>query len=61
MITCRLVGQAAQVGVLLILARHLSQVEFGTFMTALAIQGHALVFHLRPGRFPCFAFLIGGA
>jgi O-antigen/teichoic acid export membrane protein len=43
MITCRLVGQAALVGVLLVLTRHLSRADFGMFMTALAIQGYVLL------------------
>ena len=42
MVVCRVVGQAALVGVLLVLAHHLNRADFGMFMTALAIQGDAL-------------------
>jgi hypothetical protein len=40
MVVCRAVAQAALVGMVLVLTRHLSRADFGMFMTALAIQGH---------------------
>ena len=43
MVLGRVVGQAAQVGVVLLLTRHLTQSQFGMFMTALAIQGYVLL------------------
>lgn len=43
MVLGRVVGQAAQVGVVLLLTHHLTQDQFGMFMTALAIQGYVLL------------------
>lgn len=43
MVLGRVVGQAAQVGVVLLLTHHLTQSQFGMFMTALAIQGYVLL------------------
>ncbi|WP_460184438.1 hypothetical protein [Thermopirellula anaerolimosa] len=40
MVLGRVVGQAAQLGVVLLLTYHFTQEQFGMFMTALASQGY---------------------